>query len=172
VKVNHLVKNIQQHHLSHSIELLNRLLSQFFFLLIFFSNYFLSRPIDSNESQLNSMSDFPLNGGVSVLTKAEAMITETSEVHTPTIDNTQIQISTVPTRMNTKISREYLTQHITYRAQRLASKVEPEMVDYRFMYSFFCQCLFSRQYANVVQQHLRNLMKQVLIKAYLLIHQN
>jgi hypothetical protein len=116
------------------------------------------------------LSDFPVNGSVSVLTKAEAMITETSEVHTPTIDNSQI--STLPTRMNTKISREYLTQHITYRAQRLASKVEPEMVDCRFIYSFFCQCLFSRQYANVVQQHLRNLMKQVLIKAYLLIHQN
>ena len=62
---------------------------------------------------------------------------EITEVHTPSIDTSHIEISPLSTRMNTKISREYLTQHITYRAQRLASKVEPEMVDFRFIYSFF-----------------------------------
>ncbi len=68
-----------------------------------------------------------MNEDLSGPTKSEAMITEISEIHTPLIDNSYSQIST---RANTKISREYLTQHITYRAQRLASKVEPEMVDF------------------------------------------
>jgi len=54
------------------------------------------------------------------------MITEISEISIPLIDNSYNQISS---RINTKISREYLTQHITYRAQRLASKVEPDMLD-------------------------------------------
>lgn len=49
------------------------------------------------------------------------------EVHTPLIDN---NISQISFRTSTKISREYLTQHITYRAHRLASKVEPEMVEF------------------------------------------
>lgn len=61
------------------------------------------------------------------------MITETSEIHIPLIDNHYNQL---PTRINTKISREYLTQHITYRAQRLAAKVEPEMVDFDFLFRY------------------------------------
>lgn len=141
---------------------------EFLFLFMFFS-----RPIVSNESQLNISSDLPINGDTSVPTKAEAMITKTSEVHTPSIDHSHIQIQTLPTRTSTKISREYLTQHITYRAQRLAAKVEPEMVSLSILhYFFFDKYLFSRQYENVVQQHLKNSMKQVLTKAFLLIHQN
>ncbi len=82
------------------------------------------------------------------------MITDTSETNIHLIDNNHNQIST---RINTKISREYLTQHITYRAQRLAAKVEPEMVKIlRFFIIYFYQLLFSRQYENVVQQHLKN----------------
>ncbi len=140
--------------------------SNYFFLLILFFFY---RSIISNETQLNVSSDLSINEDISGPTKSEAMITEISEIHIPLIDNNSNQ---VPSRTNTKISREYLTQHIIYRAQRLASKVEPEMVKIYYWFSFLYKSLFSRQYENVVQQLLKNLMKQVLIKVDLLIHQN
>jgi NADH dehydrogenase FAD-containing subunit len=77
-----------------------------------------------------------MNGELSAPTKAEAMITESLEIHTSLIDNSHSQLSSLPSRMNKKISREYLTQHITYRAQRLASKVEPDMVDFELFYYY------------------------------------
>jgi hypothetical protein len=67
------------------------------------------------------------------------MSLETSEVHTPLIDNNHNRLST---RTNQKISREYLTQHITYRAQRLAAKVEPEMVDFSFVIIYLSIFIF------------------------------
>ena len=60
------------------------------------------------------------------------MITDSPEIQPPLIDNSQYQVPSLPTRMNTRISREYISQHITYRAQRLAGKVEPEMVNRTF----------------------------------------
>ncbi|CAF1158021.1 unnamed protein product [Adineta steineri] len=90
----------------------------------------ITKPNISNETQLNTMSDVPINGDITTPTKAEMMTTEISEIHTPPIDNNNhnISISSLPTRMNnTKISREYISQHINYRAQRLASKIEPDM---------------------------------------------
>ena len=81
----------------------------------------------SNETQSNPIADLPVHDDVPGPAKTEAMIVESSEAHTPIIENIPNPLST---RTNTKISREYLTQHITYRAQRLAAKVEPEMVDY------------------------------------------
>ncbi|CAF3576107.1 unnamed protein product [Rotaria sordida] len=83
-----------------------------------------TKTIVSNEIQINSMSDLPINGDISTTTKAEAIITETFEAHTPSIDHNHIQLSS---RTTTKVSREYLTQHINYRAQRLAAKIEPDM---------------------------------------------
>ncbi|CAF2956102.1 unnamed protein product [Rotaria sp. Silwood2] len=85
----------------------------------------IAKPIVSNEiQQLNLMSDLPIDGDISTPTKAEVTITETLETHTSLIDNNHIQLSS---QTNTKISREYLTQHINYRAQRLAAKIEPDM---------------------------------------------
>ncbi|CAF3502674.1 unnamed protein product [Rotaria sp. Silwood1] len=84
----------------------------------------IAKPIVANETQFNSMSDLSINGDISTPTKAEVTITETFEVHTPLIDHNHIQLTS---RTSTKISREYLTQHINYRAQRLAAKIEPEM---------------------------------------------
>ncbi len=69
------------------------------------------------------------------------MFNESSEIHTSFNDHSHSQISLLPTRTNRKISREYLTQHITYRAQRLASKVEPDMVNYLF-FSFIINLEF------------------------------
>ncbi|CAF1015640.1 unnamed protein product [Adineta steineri] len=90
----------------------------------------ITKPNLTNETQLNIMSDVPINGDITTPTKAEMMTTEISEIHTPPIDNNShnISIPSLPTRMNnTKISREYISQHINYRAQRLASKIEPDM---------------------------------------------
>ena len=94
------------------------------------SIYFHYRSIDLNESQSNSTSDRPINGDVSVPTATNLTITETLEVQTLPVDHSHIHLSSLPSRATTKISREYLTQHINYRAQRLASKVEPDMVDF------------------------------------------
>lgn len=89
------------------------------------------RPIVSNEPQINATSDLITNGDISAPTKAEVSITETTEVHTPHIDNNPLLL---PPRTTSKISREYLNQHISYRAQRLAAKVEPHMVDFVIFY--------------------------------------
>lgn len=89
------------------------------FLFSHFSFVF-CRPIITNE-----IPDLPIHDDIPVPAKTEAMVSEPMEVHTPLVDNNANQI---PHRINSKISREYLTQHISYRAHRLASKVEPEMV--------------------------------------------
>ncbi|CAF1057181.1 unnamed protein product [Adineta ricciae] len=86
-----------------------------------------SKTIVESEPQLNPTSDTSVNEDVSNSTKLEAMITDSPEIQPPVIDNSQYQVPSLPTRMNTRISREYISQHITYRAQRLAGKVEPEM---------------------------------------------
>ncbi|CAF2009966.1 unnamed protein product [Rotaria magnacalcarata] len=85
-------------------------------------NPIIIKPIVSNESHINTTSDLITNGDISTPAKAEVSITETAEVHTPTIDNSPLLL---PPRTTSKISREYLNQHISYRAQRLAAKVEP-----------------------------------------------
>ncbi|CAM4861524.1 unnamed protein product [Rotaria socialis] len=85
-------------------------------------NPIIIKPIVSNESHINTTSDLITNGDMSTPTATEISITETTEVHTPTIDNNPLLL---PPRTTSKISREYLNQHISYRAQRLAAKVEP-----------------------------------------------
>lgn len=84
------------------------------------------RTIISNEPQPNTTSDNSIVGEVSTPTKAEITIAETPEaIHTPVIDNSHVTMST---RASARLSREYITQHISYRAQRHAAKVEPHMV--------------------------------------------
>ncbi|UJR30667.1 hypothetical protein I4U23_018191 [Adineta vaga] len=86
-----------------------------------------TKTIIENETQINPVLDAPTSVDMTESTKNEAMITETPEIPPIVMDNSQYQVPPLSNRMNTRISREYISQHITYRAQRLAGKVEPEM---------------------------------------------
>ena len=90
----------------------------------------LSRPTISAEISLNLTSVLPLaDAPLTCPSKLEVLTSETTDC-TSSISETNP--SQFPTRQNTKISHDYLRQHINYRAQRMASKVEADKVRWLF----------------------------------------
>lgn len=89
----------------------------------------------------------------STVTKMEMISNETVDVPTSSTEVSSNQTPTTSSRTTNKISREYLIQHITYRAQRLAHKVEAEKVLFpAFDRSFDCSVKIFRQHVDVVQR--------------------
>jgi hypothetical protein len=85
----------------------------------------------STDVQMHLTSDVSCIDGTtgSTSTKFEVLPGDTTDSFNTSIEHSPNQIQT---RQNGKISREYLSQHISYRAQRLASKVEADKVNVWF----------------------------------------
>lgn len=173
VKANQRVKKMHLHLRLHLDALLTRFPSKLFSLFLSVLSrsilFFFYRPPISNEVPVNPIPESSIEEEPAAPTKAEAMPVETSELDLPLVNHNQSQIST---RTNTRISAEYLTQHIIYRAQRLAGKVEPGMVNINVSSWSISHIQSCRLYEDVVQLHLKNSMKQVVIKMERLILPN
>lgn len=126
MKVNPHVKNMHWHLQLHLDALLNHLPSRIFLSICFLLLILSPRPPIFNETPINPIPDSPIEEDPTTSTKIETMPVETSAVDSSLINHNP---NPLVTRANARVSAEYLTQHINYRAQRLAAKVEPGMVN-------------------------------------------